>query len=514
MENKLKAMLTLCLFTVVLNASWAITVIVGSGATTTPYLPINTSSNFSYSQQIYTQTQIDNAGLIKSISFFFESGDNANSSDWVVYLGHTNKDSFSWISDWVPVVSLTKVYDGTVTFSTGGWMTVFFSTPFPYNNTDNLVVAIDENTPESAGSNGNFHRFTNDNYTGLYVNQSENIDPASPPSGTGRTHHLSQIRFDIEIDNPTGVTAIPDSETQINLFWTRNSTPDNVMVAWNSTNTFGNLEDITKYLVNDTIAGGGTVIYKGNGTSFSHTSLSANTSYYYKVWSVRNDGARNVAYSPGVATNAQTLAQTLPVELSSFTVALNSSNQAVLTWVTQTETDLSGFYIYRNTYNDLATAELISSLISATNTSQQRVYVFRDTELSMPGTYYYWLQVADLDGSESFHGPVNLVFEGENNHQSPGIPEITTLKTVYPNPFNPSTTISYGLDKAAAVSIRIYNSRGQMVREINEGNKAAGNFSLVWNGDDDRGKSLPTGVYYIRMQAGDKSFSKKAVLMK
>jgi hypothetical protein len=248
----------------------------------------------------------------------------------------------------------------------------------------------------------------------------------------------------------------------------------------------------------------------GNITHKIVTGLNPSTTYKYVIRAYNTYGTSENSNEIAITTSDNTL----PVELSSFTVALNSCNQAVLTWVTQTETDLSGFYIYRNTYNDLATAELISSLISATNTSQQIVYVYRDKELSMPGTYYYWLQVADLDGSESFHGPVNLVYEGENNHQSPGIPEITTLKTVYPNPFNPSTTVSYGLDKAALVSIRIYNSRGQMVREINEGSKAAGNYSLVWNGDDDRGRSLPTGVYYIRMQAGDKSFSKKAVLMK
>ena len=205
---------------------------------------------------------------------------------------------------------------------------------------------------------------------------------------------------------------------------------------------------------------------------------------------------------------------TLPVELSSFTVALNATNQAVLTWVTQTETGVSGFYIYRNTENDLAGAELISNLIPATNTSQQIVYVFRDKELTTPGTYHYWLQIADLDGSESYHGPVNLVYVGGNNQQSPGIPEITALKNVYPNPFNPSTTISYGLDKAASVSIKIYNSRGQIVHSIAEGMKNAGNHNLVWNGNDYSGKSLPTGVYYIRMQAGDKTFNKKAVLMK
>ena len=205
---------------------------------------------------------------------------------------------------------------------------------------------------------------------------------------------------------------------------------------------------------------------------------------------------------------------TLPVELSSFTVAMNAYNNAVLTWVTQTETSVNGFHIYRNMEDDLENAELISNLIPATNTSQQQVYVYSDKELNSTGTYYYWLQVSDLNGSDSFHGPITLVYEEGNDQQIPVIPEITELKKVFPNPFNPSATISYGLVDAAPVSIRIYNSRGQMVRSFEEGMKNAGSYNLTWNGDDDRGRSLSTGVYYIRMQAGNQTFNKKVVLMK
>ncbi|MDD3562998.1 MAG: FlgD immunoglobulin-like domain containing protein [Candidatus Cloacimonetes bacterium] len=205
---------------------------------------------------------------------------------------------------------------------------------------------------------------------------------------------------------------------------------------------------------------------------------------------------------------------TLPVELSSFTVALNSSNQAVLTWVTQTETGVNGFYIYRSNEGVLADALLISSLIPATNSSQQQVYIYRDKELNGAGTYYYWLQVSDLNGSESYHGPVTLVYEDGNDQQTPVIPKVTELKKVFPNPFNPSATISYSLVDAAPVSIKIYNSRGQMVRSFEEGLQNAGSYNLIWNGEDNSGRSLPTGVYYIRMQAGQQSFNKKAVLMK
>ena len=205
--------------------------------------------------------------------------------------------------------------------------------------------------------------------------------------------------------------------------------------------------------------------------------------------------------------------ETLPVELSSFTGFLNAYHDVVLTWVTQSETAVMGFYIYRGTNPDLAKAQQISAMIEATNTSYQNVYVFEDQELSEIGTYYYWLMVSDIDGSESFHGPIHVLYE----NTQPGIPEIphiTALNQVYPNPFNPSANISYRLAKQSDVSIAIYNNRGQRVRSFDLGTKAAGSWNLTWDGKDQNGSSLSSGVYYIRMQAGPDSFFKKAVLMK
>ncbi len=205
---------------------------------------------------------------------------------------------------------------------------------------------------------------------------------------------------------------------------------------------------------------------------------------------------------------------TLPVELSSFTATLTSQSTVNIMWVTQTETNVNGYYVYRGISSELNTAAAVSSLIGATNTSQQQVYQFTDTEVFEPGTYYYWLQVQDLDGSIQFHGPTTIYFDNGGNNGTPVIPKVTELKSIYPNPFNPNTTINYSLAKAETVDFVIYNNRGQIVRSFNEGNKGIGNHNLRWNGEDQYGRPCSTGVYYIKMNAGKDSFIRKAVLMK
>lgn len=203
----------------------------------------------------------------------------------------------------------------------------------------------------------------------------------------------------------------------------------------------------------------------------------------------------------------------LPIELSSFTATISATNFVNLTWITQSETGVAGYYILRNIQDDLANAVTISQLIPATNTSQQQTYVYTDDELYEDGTYYYWLQNSDLDGTVAFHGPISIAYTIAGGN-IPGIPLVTELKPIYPNPFNPRAHIPFSLKESATVNIEIYNTRGQLVRRIPIGDKAAGHYQTEWDGRDDLGRACSTGVYHIRMTAGTESFFRKAVLMK
>ena len=206
---------------------------------------------------------------------------------------------------------------------------------------------------------------------------------------------------------------------------------------------------------------------------------------------------------------------TVPVELSSFTATISANNFVQLNWVTQTETGVMGYYIYRAMEDNLASAILVSPMIAATNTSHAQSYAFVDSEIYEPGMYYYWLQNSDFDGSSNFHGPISIQFNtGGHDGSAPEIPLTTQLMAAFPNPFNPSTRIPYQLAKAGNVDIRIYNNRGQLVRSYPMGMKDAGYHSVTWDGLAEDGSECGTGIYYIRMQTGDKSYGSKAVMIK
>ena len=89
----------------------------------------------------------------------------------------------------------------------------------------------------------------------------------------------------------------------------------------------------------------------------------------------------------------------------------------------------------------------------------------------------------------------------------------TALKGCFPNPFNPETTILYDILEPAFVTLEIYNARGQKVRSLISESKASGRYGVVFNGRDDRGNPLSSGVYIYRLKAGSFSATSKMMLM-
>ncbi|RMF60150.1 MAG: T9SS C-terminal target domain-containing protein [Calditrichaeota bacterium] len=94
------------------------------------------------------------------------------------------------------------------------------------------------------------------------------------------------------------------------------------------------------------------------------------------------------------------------------------------------------------------------------------------------------------------------------------LPERFALHPNYPNPFNPETTIRYDLPVPAEVRLTIYDLLGRVVRTLVAKKQAAGAHAAVWDGRDDSGKQLASGVYVYRLDAGEFKKSAKMLLLK
>lgn len=201
---------------------------------------------------------------------------------------------------------------------------------------------------------------------------------------------------------------------------------------------------------------------------------------------------------------------TLPVELSVFNAVLTAQKFVKLTWVSESETNMLGYRVYRSETNDANSATQITAMmIEATNTSTTQVYSIEDREVLPFSTYYYWLEAVDYNHS-NFFGPQFVEVPGE---VVPELPVQTAMKNAYPNPFktNASTNIEVALKAGETGTVTIYNVLGQVVKtyKVNEGSH-----TLNWNGRDSKGNACGSGIYFYKLSTPSMNQTKKMVIVK
>jgi hypothetical protein len=103
---------------------------------------------------------------------------------------------------------------------------------------------------------------------------------------------------------------------------------------------------------------------------------------------------------------------------------------------------------------------------------------------------------------------------GVGNGRSESTPKKLQLYQNYPNPFNPSTMIQFDLPKQGQVKIQIYNVLGKIVAEVTNSMYSAGTHQVAWNGRTDAGMLAGSGVYFVRLEAGVLTSTKKIMLIK
>ncbi len=186
---------------------------------------------------------------------------------------------------------LVLVYQGTVI--SGQFLSyegVFTATDGPANGLTSIDIGVSQGSSTPIGTSlqlsGNGAQYSDFNWE----------DPAISTIGSLNNNQTFCLNC------PSNFIATAFSSVQIDLSWAQNGDVDDVMIAYNTSNTFGIPINGNAYSVSSPISGGGTVIFNGSATSTSHTGLTPSTQYFYRAWSL--DGALD--YSNGVPADATT----------------------------------------------------------------------------------------------------------------------------------------------------------------------------------------------------------------
>jgi choice-of-anchor B domain-containing protein len=185
----------------------------------------------------------------------------------------------------------------------------------------------------------------------------------------------------------------------------------------------------------------------------------------------------------------------VPVTITAFNAEY--SNGAVdVTWQISYSDGLQGFRVYRSHEPDDSYRPVASLSASAP-------HAFTDTDVEYGRTYYYRLGATDRDGE----------FLSQTREVTIPTPEFT-LRQNYPNPFNPTTTIEFVLSETKHVTLEIYDAAGRRVRKLLDETRAAGPHAVTWNGTDDAGMQVSSGVYFCRLDGAGVTETRRMTLVK
>ncbi|MCB5253950.1 MAG: carboxypeptidase regulatory-like domain-containing protein [Candidatus Cloacimonadaceae bacterium] len=126
---------------------------------------------------------------------------------------------------------------------------------------------------------------------------------------------------------------------------------------------------------------------------------------------------------------------------------------------------------------------------------------------------YKELSIQNITVTPNQNTTVNFTLESVANENEILPVTVTALNANYPNPFNPTTTISYDLKEAGWVRLDIYNLKGQLVRTLANQEQPSGRYRIVFDAFDQRGNPLASGIYFYRMQSADYISTRKMLLM-
>jgi len=188
----------------------------------------------------------------------------------------------------------------------------------------------------------------------------------------------------------------------------------------------------------------------------------------------------------------------------------------ILHWNANSEADLDGYNIYQKIGSGSIT--LLTSVGAGATTFQDNGVTISNGKFDP--VIKYWVSAFDLANNESAKsntattkGGLNKVADNPEASET-ALPTEFKLYPAFPNPFNPTTTISYDLVEAGSIKLSIYNQLGILVWVTTENYQQAGRYRKEWNGISSNNKKVASGVYYVVVSVANQTFKQKVVLLK
>jgi hypothetical protein len=186
--------------------------------------------------------------------------------------------------------------------------------------------------------------------------------------------------------------------------------------------------------------------------------------------------------------------QALPITLTDFKGS-SQENNIILNWTTATENNNKGFEIQRS--QDGTNWTILGFVNGAGNSNQERKYTYTDNNL-VPHLYHYRLKQVDQDGKFEYSRIVTIKLQGS---------KVFELGQNWPNPFRGKTFVSFNLAEKRRVTLTLFDTRGKLIKTLLNETREAGNHVIDLNL-----QTLPGGVYYYKIVAGDFTDVKKMIV--
>ncbi len=225
------------------------------------------------------------------------------------------------------------------------------------------------------------------------------------------------------------------------------------------------------------------------------------------------DTEANTVTVTGIGSFSQwTLSDENPIAVSLLAFsAVRRNRSALIEWRVDNTIGIAGFRVRKSNSPHGPFLPLHDGLITTgENSVEPRNFSVIDP--SCDSQAWYQLQIVMLDGS--VHNSSAAPLSESAAVASQPLPSAFALHPNFPNPFNPSTAVAFDLPQDEYVSLNVYDLKGRLVASLVDGHCPAGRHNVLWNGNDQYGAPMPSGIYLCKITAGTFSASRRMLLMK